>query len=299
MSHEQTPRPPLDNIKSVPMGGAMKAGILFPFLMDKEKAQVFGLHMLFMVLSVMGLAWVFGAPFNGSIARYVVGVPLCLLVGLGTMVLTSVYAMQRMALGNAVCPYLDLIRTPYFTRTTLFMFIYHLLYFGTLALAGTLPLIGLVIYIGSIYVFIRLELIFPDAATREVANFSDGWRFAKGYVFEIFWVRLVISLCFYILAFFVLAFWSGPLFALDKLSLDALETFDALKAMTWSIPFGTVFWAGILVGIISWLYMSAPAALGRLYKEIMADREAREAFRAQAEAATRKTTNTSTTGEKA
>lgn len=281
MSQEQTPRPPLDNIKSVPMGGAMKAGILFPFLMDKEKAGVFGLHMLFMVLSVMGLSWVFGAPFNGSIARYVVGVPLCLLAGFGTMVLTSVYAMQRTALGGAVRPYLDLIRTPYFTRTLLFVVVYHALYLGSYVMLAFVPFIGFIIYVAGIYIFTRLELIFPDSAVREVANFSDGWRFAKGYVFEIFWVRLVVGLCFGILTFFVLVFCSGPLFALDKLTLDPLQTFDVINAINWSIPLGKVFWAGIL-GIISWFYMSAPAALGRLYRDIMDARAVVDAMVVQA-----------------
>ncbi|MBA4118094.1 MAG: hypothetical protein C0514_04275 [Candidatus Puniceispirillum sp.] len=263
MSQEMTNIPAPTPVKSAPIWPALKEGFLFPLLIYKGKWAAFGWHMLFMTFFA-GVGMLFVAPSlkDAFTLSPVVGLVAVLGV-LGTFVLTSVYTMQRVVLGQELAPYLHLVSTPLFRRTALYFVLYTVaqVAYVTLSIALFVVGVGVILFIASYYIFARLIMIFPEAATRKETTVGQGWRLAKGYVLEIFCVHFVSGFGFMVLC--VLAFSLWMLFGV--IANESSVSFASVGLST----AGEVFGMGTLVGLGTWTFMCVPASLARIYKDIM------------------------------
>ncbi|MCA0370298.1 MAG: hypothetical protein LCH26_04245 [Proteobacteria bacterium] len=262
MSKEMTNRPAPVLVKSVPIWPALKEGFLFPILIYKGRWAAFGWHMLFMTFFT-GVVMLFVSPSLKSVVALnsVVGL-VAALSALGTFVLTSVYTMQRVMFGQELAPYLRLVSTPYFRRTALYFVLYTVAQVAYLALSIALFVVGVgvILFIASYYIFARLYMIFPEAATREETTVAQGWRLAKGYVLEIFCVHFVSGFGFMVLCALSFSLWV-------LVGVIANESSVSLTSVGFSTA-GEVLGMGTLVALGTWAFMCVPASLARIYKDI-------------------------------
>lgn len=291
MSYTLVQDTPVSSPRSVPIGGALKEGFLFPFKMDKEKAKVFGLHMLFMVLGVTGY-FTLDVPHGGSFSPSAAGQVssyLCAILCWGTLMLSCLYTLQRVVMGRPTHSYLRLAFSAHFGKFIIyfvpFVFFMSVLAYITFDAIVNIYWVAMFFSILSTFLFVtlgilanyyamsRLAMIVPDVAMREGARMGDGWRMARGYVFEIFCVRQVFGVLIYSLLSAFYGIWLG-------LELDTF-TLTEVKAQMRDVSFDIILCmcTGALVGLLSWFFMSLPAALGRLYKDIREDRAAEVAAR--------------------
>ena len=270
MSQEMTQVPAPAPIKSVPIWGAIKEGLAFPFTMDREKARVFALHMLLVTLSTLGFMWALKSPGVHATGdykslRYGVVMPGSAVVFLGTLVMSRLYTAQRIVLGCPTAPYTRLWRTSLFVRLSVF----YLLLIGVVALWVVLiensKGLALILMGPGAYMIARLTLTLPDIATRQGARLKDGWHQAKGHVFEIFLVALVFDVMASVICVGVAV---GSWFLFVHVLVSVFLKGTVTPFTTFVVSNAHIFegiWSGVTLGLITWILLSSFASLSHLY----------------------------------
>ena len=270
MSQEMTQVPAPAPIKSVPIWGAIKEGVAFPFIMDREKARVFGLHMLLMTLSTIGFLWALKspgvhAPGVYKFLRYGVVMPGSAVVFLGTLVTSRLYTAQRIVLGCPTAPYTRLWRTSLFAKLSVFyLLLLCVVAFWAVIIENSKGL-ALILMCPGAYMIARFTLALPDVATRQGARLKDGWHQAKGHVFEIFLVSLVFDVMTSVICVGI-AVGSWFLFVHVLVSVflkGSVTSFTTLLVSNAHIFEGV--WSGLTLGLITWILLSSFASLSHLY----------------------------------
>ncbi|MCA0370392.1 MAG: hypothetical protein LCH26_04735 [Proteobacteria bacterium] len=271
MSQEMTQVPAPAPIKSVPIWGAIKEGLAFPFTMDREKARVFALHMLLVTLSTLGfMLAIFLPPVSTpgglgvlyKVLRYGIAVPGFGAVFLGTLVTSRLYTAQRIVLGRATAPYTRLWRTSNFKHILAIYFQYILLFMITNAVIKLPDIIGVLPAFFLEFAFARLFMDFADEATQKVSASKRGWELGRGYALESYFVNAVCSVAFLGCACLIsiLFLYLQPRHGLEIFSLGELSNgFSSMSKLGWSV----------LIGIVSWVQLTSMGGISVLYRRLV------------------------------